>query len=343
MSDVFEGPGWWMASDGKWYEPARHPDPAYRDRFIAPTLEPTEPTPPTTAASLDDQGSAELTTPPESSGFPSVASAEPAVGQEPRAATYADLSRAIDPNADLKGQQAFAQADPSISNHTVAPPPQHTPSFEGTTPQIPEVRVGRTVISDQGERPTFDMAPPASVRTGNGISLRGDVELEVGRDKHEVRQIATEAMSKPFGRKTTAIERVEGDQEDEVTTREKVIAAVLFFSGVAMIVGSFLDWTGGQIEQTGWDRGDGIITVLVGVVGSAAAGPIYVGFRHMVPKLTAMICGAIGFAVAALVWITTASDTGPGSVTAGAGLIVAGVASLAMALAGLADRGEELY
>ena len=36
MSDVFEGPGWWMASDGKWYAPERHPDPAYRERFLTP-------------------------------------------------------------------------------------------------------------------------------------------------------------------------------------------------------------------------------------------------------------------------------------------------------------------
>ena len=26
MSDVSQGPGWWMASDGKWYPPELHPD-----------------------------------------------------------------------------------------------------------------------------------------------------------------------------------------------------------------------------------------------------------------------------------------------------------------------------
>ena len=26
MSDVSQGPGWWMASDGKWYMPEQHPD-----------------------------------------------------------------------------------------------------------------------------------------------------------------------------------------------------------------------------------------------------------------------------------------------------------------------------
>ena len=36
MSDVFEGPGWWMASDGKWYPPKDHPDEGYRNRFSTP-------------------------------------------------------------------------------------------------------------------------------------------------------------------------------------------------------------------------------------------------------------------------------------------------------------------
>ena len=26
MSDLSQGPGWWQASDGKWYPPERHPD-----------------------------------------------------------------------------------------------------------------------------------------------------------------------------------------------------------------------------------------------------------------------------------------------------------------------------
>ncbi len=33
MSDVFQGPGWWLASDGKWYAPSTHPDESYREAF----------------------------------------------------------------------------------------------------------------------------------------------------------------------------------------------------------------------------------------------------------------------------------------------------------------------
>ncbi|HUI03652.1 MAG TPA: RDD family protein [Acidimicrobiales bacterium] len=40
MSDVSQGPGWWMASDGKWYPPERHPD------YVAPAPPPPPAAPP---------------------------------------------------------------------------------------------------------------------------------------------------------------------------------------------------------------------------------------------------------------------------------------------------------
>jgi hypothetical protein len=45
MSDVSHGPGWWLAVDGKWYAPERHPDPEHRARFALapPTLPPPVP------------------------------------------------------------------------------------------------------------------------------------------------------------------------------------------------------------------------------------------------------------------------------------------------------------
>ena len=45
MSDVSQGPGWWMASDEKWYAPESHPN--YR-----PPSPPPPPAPPTAAMSI---------------------------------------------------------------------------------------------------------------------------------------------------------------------------------------------------------------------------------------------------------------------------------------------------
>ena len=46
MSDIFRGEGWWMASDGKWYAPQLHHDPAYRAKYASvaePAVESGEP------------------------------------------------------------------------------------------------------------------------------------------------------------------------------------------------------------------------------------------------------------------------------------------------------------
>jgi len=34
MADTSQGPGWWLASDGKWYPPESHPVQAHPSRFF---------------------------------------------------------------------------------------------------------------------------------------------------------------------------------------------------------------------------------------------------------------------------------------------------------------------
>lgn len=43
MTDAGSQPGWWLASDGRWYPPSSHPDPAHRARW-ASTPQPGLPT-----------------------------------------------------------------------------------------------------------------------------------------------------------------------------------------------------------------------------------------------------------------------------------------------------------
>ncbi len=47
MSDVSQGPGWWQASDGKWYRPEQHPS------FRPPPPPPPEWRPPTMQPGVD--------------------------------------------------------------------------------------------------------------------------------------------------------------------------------------------------------------------------------------------------------------------------------------------------
>lgn len=44
MSDVSQGPGWWQASDGKWYAPELHPDYQLPTEAVEPTSPAPEPT-----------------------------------------------------------------------------------------------------------------------------------------------------------------------------------------------------------------------------------------------------------------------------------------------------------
>ncbi len=37
MSDISQGPGWWMASDGRWYPPESHPAAAHRSGVLPPS------------------------------------------------------------------------------------------------------------------------------------------------------------------------------------------------------------------------------------------------------------------------------------------------------------------
>ncbi len=43
MSDKPEGPGWWIASDGKWYPPELHPSVREGSRMVSPVDTPVRP------------------------------------------------------------------------------------------------------------------------------------------------------------------------------------------------------------------------------------------------------------------------------------------------------------
>ena len=75
MSDVSQGPGWWEASDDKWYPPEEHPD--YR---------PPRPPPPPRPAPTDEAATMSSTLP---------TGAMPAVEASPSPAALPDWSAAL--------------------------------------------------------------------------------------------------------------------------------------------------------------------------------------------------------------------------------------------------------
>ena len=73
MSDTSQGPGWWIASDGKWYSPSQHPDyvPPDSPPPPVPTSDVAQPSPVTTSGPLPPTASVPSAAPlPPSSMLP---------------------------------------------------------------------------------------------------------------------------------------------------------------------------------------------------------------------------------------------------------------------------------
>ena len=190
MSDVFEGPGWWMASDGKWYPPHLHADASYRARWVnvdavAPspdtsqavlTTEPQRVEPVTTISQPTDEASWV----PEPRVTRPVADVPPTAAPQfvpsdkvaERAAALADTARAetiVEPAVDTGAEAAAPAAAPVAT----APAPVEPRVAPVTPPQPVENRVA----PEPAPMPEPVVAPheaPAPLHT-NGTSSDGFV------------------------------------------------------------------------------------------------------------------------------------------------------------------------
>ena len=371
MSDVFEGPGWWMASDGKWYPPQDHPDDQYRSRFLPQVLAAQPGQAPEQLNSesavtdalhnqsitgavaggggapdvgdLAGGGTNLLDRTTEDAPFVEAGAVAPtaAVPEVPEVA--AAIPEVTIPEVSIPGPEVAAAIpeatiptatySPVVENPNAAnglhtePPPQTDLTAEAAT-----VRVSKDEIfapAPEIQRPTF---PP---RIPTSVSENPDVQIELGREDSPTKPNSLLSA----GSTTTDVVVVEGGPvESGVPVRDRITATLIFLSGIAMIVGTFLTWIPGDIPESGWDRGEGIATVIAGIAGSAAAGSIFVGFRHAIPKAAAIIGGLVGLVVIGLVAISS-MDGGAGRL--GIGLNIVGAAAAAMLLAGIVQPSHD--
>ena len=340
MSDVFEGPGWWMASDGKWYPPEGHPDAHYRSRFLPQAVvaaPPAEVEEPSHGASLTPDAVHTQSIAGAVTGNASNGSA-PDVADVPGGGTnLLDRAAHDTPFADASFAEAGAVVVPDVPDlepvipEVTIPAPEAAAFAPALEHEAPAVRVSKDELFEPApevERPTFPPRIPPSV------SQNPDVQIELGRE-----DLPTEPNSLlGVGSTTTDVVVVGPAADPGVPIRDRITASLIFLSGIAMIVGTFLTWIPGDIPESGWDRGEGFATIIAGIAGSAAAGPIFVGFRHAIPKAAAIIGGLVGLVVIGLVSISS-MDGGAG--TLGIGLIVVGAAAAAMLLAGIVQPSHD--
>lgn len=349
MSDVFEGPGYWMASDGKWYSPDRHPDSAYRERFatVMPSLpnvpEPEVLMPP----AIPDQAVV--------AEGPLVADVDKPVASEfPSVELHSQDAPAVStPLADIHRTRSDATTHPSplVGDEDPVEAPDESP-HEISETVAPSFSVASAEFGSVPQRPVFDGAAPRSVteaptpKTTQRFEVdNGTVELEIDRTPARAPQVAPLRSADGPGLSTsTALAVIPTPPEPpRIPVYDRFLAAVLFCAGVAMIVGTFLDWTSGSLVQTGWERGDGIATVVAGIIGSAAAGPIYVGYHHIVPKTAAIIAGLVGAVVVGLAAISILVDKEASDTSLAIGFFVVLIGASMMTVAGITHRIEPQY
>jgi len=296
MSDAFGGPGWWFASDGKWYPPEKHPDADYRARHGG--------------VDAPDVSSPHTPTNPPRESMDEAASQD---------------------TIDLRDA-------PSPSGANEAPPRRFT--------------VASRQFADVSPRPLISHPRSPSVVHPNEPEQRSPRDPAVGRLRVEVASAARASVGKSHATpvrpapvrvsSSTDLVPVSVPPVGLATFHDRVVAGVLFLAGVAMIVGTFLPWVDGTASETGWQRGDGIVMLIAGVLGASMAGPITVGVRHIAPKSIAIIAGLVGIATAGLAAMTSVLEGRSDGVDFGVGFFVVFGGAVAMTIAGIADAGEAL-
>ena len=215
----------------------------------------------------------------------------------------------------------------------------------------PTFSVASKAFTDPEPRPTFE--------TTRSPSVVDPLETSPSKESHNVPpssvgafhvEVASISDQEPTDTTTPSVDMAQPIDFAPVhippvglaTARDKIVAVVLFCSGVAMVVGTFLDWTVGAVIETGWERGDGLIVIIAGIVGASMAGPIGVGIRHVVPKALPILAGVVTVAVLGLVAVTQVFETRDNDIDFGIGFFVVLAGSILMIVAGVADQGDEL-
>lgn len=347
MSDVFEGPGWWLASDGKWYPPHLHHDPNYR-RAHEPRAQAASPTAPattraSTAEGLDDVGSG---APVPGSVAEMLAGSEspdqkPDVDHQPDA----DLEHLEPAQPDVDPDSGFTETGSASEQAAVSEILDRAERQRQRAREerlVDETMDGENARVAHGSESTVP-ARPSSGRTrlevGTvGTGNRPERSKAAAADTSRAR-IGLSDNEPPTSTDLVYLPNIKPPGPESIDRYDRVVAGLLFLAGVAMIVGTFMPWEVGlRTDTSGWALGDGLATVVAGVLGSAAAGPIFVGFRHIVPKTIGIVTGLVGTVVVGLSGLQTVTDSEAARTTVGTGFWIVAFGSIAMLSAGLADR-----
>lgn len=308
MSDTSQGPGWWQASDGKWYAPELYPkdwpkpNPAATDEAAEAVGAAT--TDATDAAAAAAQTFAE----------PAVEAAETVAPSFPEPAP-----EAVPPIVPEPAVETVAPSFPEPAPEAM-PPIVPEPAVEAAAPAFPEVAPEVPPIGDPaaewGDVPSADTGTAYDTpQTDPAPDAWGGPDPAAGEPTavFEVPQLTQDptasqpAVEAPVATSpdTWAAGAVPPDQAPAATTVAPVetsgdipAALISLIGGALAVVGSFLAWAvaGGTLtdgDVNGLSGSNGWGTLVCGLVAASGAALLFAGLRRW-------WVGA-GIAVAALV------------------------------------------
>ncbi len=199
------------------------------------------------------------------------------------------------------------------------------PAPQKTLPDLPAPSV------PEAEESAPQLAPP---------TVAGRTKLEIQAEA--TKSTPTIGLVNAEPSQTTALVHVPEVPLQRTDRLDRVLSVLLFLSGLAMIAGTFMVWTTGSVDEVGWDRSDGVIVVVAGVVAATAAGPLFAGIRSIARGI-AIVAGVVAVMVVGVVAITTLSNTEQTGLSIGNGLIVVLVAAIASIITSSSIRNEPGY
>ena len=342
MSDVFPGPGWWLASDGKWYEPEVHPEAAYRDRFDVEYKSPTD-------VGEDAAATRDITyfTLPADVAVKEVVDDDIA---NDVATTDDDDLNDEELVAPIVGAAAQAEAFDRARRERLAEAQRSAEALRdaGIVEPPRRVRLTEKVKTDENSpldlrgTPRGDNSPGEAIPTDTASEGSHQVE---GRTKLELRSEADqEVVASPdkelfegpaWEIAPGAVAKFERTEERALPpdVADRLLFGILFFAGLALVLGTFLEWTTGPAITIGVDRVDGIVVLISGVVASITAVLLFIGFQSVLTRAAALISGLVGLTVIGVLAVNTLTEMERTGLSLGMGFYVVLVGSLAVIVA----------
>ena len=232
---------------------------------------------------------------------------------------------------------AFVSEFESVSEAQTGSTPSSTSISSSTKSGMrpPGAPGGPVASSPSSESSDAAVADPPSVA--------GRTKLEIQSNDSDGARPGSLGLAPPVEVSTTTdLIHVPSDEKTPVDILDRILAFVVFVSGLAMIVGTFLNWTTGPGDEVGWDRPDGIVAVVAGVVAATASGPLFVGIRF-ISRPVAIVAGVVAVMVAGVVGVTTLTESETTGLMLGAGLFTVFAGGIGAIIAAVAMRSDRPY